>query len=100
MTMEIRQDASVPFDHPCLAGHFPGNPVVPGTVILENLSKAILNQWPGALVCEVINAKFLSPLKPGETVSMHLSRQAKAVHFDCKRAGDLIATGRLAVTFR
>ena len=27
-------------DHPSLAGHFPGNPIVPGVVILEEVVRA------------------------------------------------------------
>ena len=32
---------SIPFEHPALPGHFPGQPVVPGVVILEAVQTAI-----------------------------------------------------------
>lgn len=95
MTTEIQQDKVVPVDHPCLEGHFPGNPVVPGTLILEHIVETISDEWPAARISKIVAAKFLSPLKPGEPYSMRISQQPGAVHFECSQNGLLIATGRL-----
>ena len=63
----------VPVDHPAFAGHFPGHPILPGVVLLD---RAIL---PGPGACAdghadgagwtVSQAKFLSPVGPGEELS-------------------------------
>lgn len=66
----------VPADHPAFAGHFPGNPIVPGVVLLDHalqlLSTAVNQPVPHIKLSSV---KFLSPVTPGETVSFSL--QAK-----------------------
>ena len=52
-------------DHPSLAGHFPGNPVVPGVVLLD----AIMVNLERSTGCRVVclqQVKFLSMLQPGE----------------------------------
>lgn len=57
----------VPVDHPVFAGHFPGQPIVPGVVLLD---RAILfgEMLLGKKVAswQVGNAKFLSPVLPGK----------------------------------
>ena len=37
---------SVPAQHPSLAGHFPGNPIVPGVVLLDEVIAAA-EAWLG-----------------------------------------------------
>lgn len=69
--------------HPAIAGHFPGNPVVPGVVLLDH---AIL-QIGAALgqplaVTQVGTVKFLSPVHPGERVEV-----AHQLHGDDAGAG-------------
>ncbi len=58
----------VPADHPCAAGHFPGNPIIPGAVLLQAVVAAIALQHPGLICRKVGSAKFLHPVRPGESL--------------------------------
>jgi 3-hydroxymyristoyl/3-hydroxydecanoyl-(acyl carrier protein) dehydratase len=66
---------TVPAAHPAFAGHFPDRPIVPGVVLLD---QAILfaETWLGEPVAswQIGNAKFLSPVGPGETLVFVLHR--------------------------
>ena len=55
----------IPATHPAFAGHFPGNPIVPGVVLLDEATHA-LAMAHGLLgrCCEVKSVKFLSPVGP------------------------------------
>jgi len=62
MNFEVRR--TIGADHPSLLGHFPGAPVVPGVVILDEILAA-LTEWREDSHLTVIRAvKFLVPLKP------------------------------------
>lgn len=65
---------TVPADHPAFAGHFPGRPIVPGVVLLDRAIRCAdtLAGTPGTN-WQVANAKFLSPVGPGETLSFTLT---------------------------
>jgi 3-hydroxyacyl-[acyl-carrier-protein] dehydratase len=54
-------------DHPALAGHFPGNPIVPGVVILD----AVVRQAGGGVV-KLPAVKFHAPLRPGEEFEIRI----------------------------
>ena len=56
---------SVAAGHPSLAGHFPGNPVVPGVLLLDRVIGA-LHQSTGLSVTGLKQVKFVSTLLPGE----------------------------------
>ena len=66
----------VPFDEPYFAGHFPGEPVMPGVLIIEALAQtgavAILSQpeWKGktAYFAGINKAKFKQKVVPGDTL--------------------------------
>ena len=57
-------------DHPVFAGHFPGHPIVPGALLLAEGLQALSRAGALCGPCTVSNAKFLSPVKPGERVLM------------------------------
>lgn len=55
-------------DHPVFAGHFPGHPIVPGALLLAEGLQALARAGALCGPCTVSNAKFLSPVRPGERV--------------------------------
>jgi len=69
-------------DHPAFAGHFPSQPIVPGVVLLDLGLRAIAQHRgiDGDARCRVANAKFLSPVGPGEP--LRLAFEASAVTQD------------------
>lgn len=70
-SVNFLQALIVPEDHPAFAGHFPGHPVVPGVVLLDLALRAVENQLATAAnQRELISAKFLSPLIPGEPLTI------------------------------
>jgi 3-hydroxymyristoyl/3-hydroxydecanoyl-(acyl carrier protein) dehydratase len=58
---------SIAADHPCLVGHFPGHPVVPGVLLLEQAVAAIEAVQGPLQVLRLPQVKFMRPLLPGES---------------------------------
>lgn len=87
---------SVSPGHPALAGHFPGNPIVPGVLLLDHIIHLAESGSGGARVSAVPVAKFLRPLLPGRACRVTFARQREGrIRFDCYSEGELIATGEL-----
>ena len=57
-------------DHPAAAGHFPGNPIIPGAVLLAEIIDAIAPEHPGLICRQIGAAKFLHPVRPGDVLSI------------------------------
>ncbi|MDQ0009030.1 3-hydroxymyristoyl/3-hydroxydecanoyl-(acyl carrier protein) dehydratase [Luteibacter jiangsuensis] len=85
----LRFDAA----HPSFAGHFPGRPIVAGVLLLEAVATA-LREWRGLAVRQVIDAKFLAPLLPGEDAEIELvAVDAARFRFTIRRAAEILARG-------
>lgn len=81
-------------DHPALPGHFPGNPLVPGVVLLERVAAAC-RQWRGARM-EGFDAKFVQPLLPGQDATIALHEEGTRLRFEVTRTdGEVLARGML-----
>lgn len=94
----------VPPDHPAFAGHFPGAPIVPGVLLLDAavhaLQQAHTPQAAGpaaARTCEISSAKFLSPVGPGETLTISCRPGAGGTHFEIHSGARKVATGTLVL---
>ena len=81
-------------DHPAFAGHFPGQPLLPGVSLLAHVLEAALANPQFAQrvghAPRLLSAKFLAPVRPGDRIEIRL---------DDPRAGGN-ATGRLAFEVR
>ena len=81
--------------HPALAGHFPGNPIVPGVVLLHRVCRAA-SEACGVVVTEIPVVKFLAPLRPGELFDIALDRTSgDCCAFRVTRGETLIASGQV-----
>lgn len=80
--------------HPSLPGHFPGQPIVPGVVLLD-LVLQHAERWLGrTLVATALpQAKFTSPLLPEQDAQLRLSLQGEELRFAISRDGAAIAQG-------
>lgn len=83
---------TVPAEHPSLPGHFPGRPLVPGVLLLEQVADA-LQQWRGQRLARVREAKFVRPLGPAQTASLQLTQSGTTVRFEIRRGDTLLARG-------
>ena len=89
-----------PADHPAALGHFPGNPVIPGAVLLDETLRAIESGLGTGLSClRITSAKFLAPVRPGDRVVIEFDRSgAGAIRFTCLRGGQPVLKGEVACT--
>lgn len=81
-------------DHPACAGHFPGNPIVPGAWLLAEVVREIaaaVAHAPTALTIK--SAKFFRPVRPGDSVEIAYSVSGQQIRFECAVSGAKVMTG-------
>ncbi len=88
-SLEVRFAA----DHPTAAGHFPGNPIIPGAVLLDEVLQAVASA--GGNWTAIRSAKFLQPVRPGEAVLIRWEQGSDGqARFECR----VLDPERLALT--
>jgi 3-hydroxyacyl-[acyl-carrier-protein] dehydratase len=98
--MKAQTSLNIPADHPAFAGHFPGTPIVPGVVLLDEALHAIATKAGISPTGWHINSvKFLSPLKPGESaVIEHETQENGSVRFDIISGTRKIVSGSVDIS--
>ncbi len=77
-------------DHPTGAGHFPGNPIIPGALLLDRAVRGIAEaRGKTGMDCAIRSAKFLHPVRPGQSV---------AIAWQLQPSGAIAFTGRIEDT--
>jgi 3-hydroxyacyl-[acyl-carrier-protein] dehydratase len=87
-------------EHPAGAGHFPGNPIIPGALLLAeavHLVETGLGMRPGS--CTIKSAKFFHPVRPGNTVEVEYAVSAtREIRFQCAVDSTKVLTGVMDAT--
>lgn len=84
-------------DHPAAQGHFPGNPVIPGAVLLSETLRAIETSLGVKLSpCRVRFAKFFRPARPGDRVLVTFSAYDEGgIRFGCTVGENTVLAGEV-----
>lgn len=106
--VEIRGDESgigvknVTFNEPHFQGHFPGNPVMPGVLMIEGMAQTagvmcvLASQRKRAKLVyfmTIDKAKFRKPVVPGDVVRYHMRKLRQRGQI-WKYSGEAIVDGR------
>lgn len=86
---------TVPVDHPALPGHFPGQPIVPGVVVLDRVIDAIEASHGSLPPLRLPQVKFLHPLLPGQAAQVCLEGQAPRWRFRVLHGDTVLASGEV-----
>ena len=71
----FRARFDIPLNHPCFPGHFPGQPILPGVLLLERVMSLAQTSLAQPLnECSVYNVKFLAAVVPGDALDVQLAR--------------------------
>jgi 3-hydroxymyristoyl/3-hydroxydecanoyl-(acyl carrier protein) dehydratase len=90
----IAASFTIPVDHPALPGHFPGNPLVPGVLLLAQVLHVLeaAGEMPARLR-NLKHVKFIEPLLPGQNAVVTCSHSDTALSFSVTRGDRTIAKG-------
>lgn len=107
----IKGFKNVSFNEPFFAGHFPGNPIMPGVLIIEAMAQLggvlayrMQEQQPaGNFLYYLVGAdktRFKRPVRPGDRLDMEatiMNQHRFMMKFDCKAFvdGQLVCTSEL-----
>ena len=90
---------TIPHDHPCLPGHFPGQPIVPGVLVLDHVLAAIEARHGALGALRMPQVKFAQPLLPGEEARIELEPPLDVApprwRFRVLRGDALLASGEV-----
>lgn len=74
-------------EHPTAPGHFPGNPIIPGAVLLDEVLHAIARDCDGGRTI-IRAAKFLEPVRPGDVLLIRWQPSAQGeIRLECRLLG-------------
>ncbi|MDQ2962985.1 MAG: hypothetical protein M3R31_07485 [Pseudomonadota bacterium] len=96
MSSSAETQLAIAVDHPAFAGHFPGSPVVPGVVLLDE-AMFVIAAATGRAHHRIAWVKFLHPVRPGQALIVRHDIEASgAIRFEITAGVDRMVTGSLS----
>ena len=99
---------NVTINEPHFQGHFPGNPVFPGVLMIEGMAQtagvlciaATGSKVKSVFFLTIDKAKFRKPVRPGDTIEYHMNRitRRKSMWWyrgEAKVAGEIVAEAQV-----
>lgn len=92
----IERVVTIPADHPSLPGHFPGRPIVPAVVILDEVRSLIAETTSSGHPSAIDYCKFQDFVLPDRPFRVALEVAGETVGFSClaDEDGRMLAKGR------
>jgi 3-hydroxyacyl-[acyl-carrier-protein] dehydratase len=104
---------NVTANEPQFMGHFPGNPIMPGVLLVEGMAQtagAICARLQGTgaklvYFMTIDNARFRKPVIPGDRVEYHVTKQKQRgniwkFHCEAKVEGQIVAEADIGAMLR
>jgi 3-hydroxyacyl-[acyl-carrier-protein] dehydratase len=87
----------IPAQHPAADGHFPGNPIIPGAVLLSDTLRAIAQSAVIHITpCHIKSAKFFRPVRPGDRVLIEFTQNSPGeIKFTSMVDGKIVLAGQV-----
>ncbi|MEA2906595.1 MAG: 3-hydroxyacyl-[acyl-carrier-protein] dehydratase [Alphaproteobacteria bacterium] len=96
---------NVTANEPQFMGHFPGNPVFPGVLMIEGMAQTAgvmcimaqaMGETKSVFFLTIDKAKFRKPVTPGDTIEYHMTKKARKrnmwwFHGEARVAGQVVA---------
>jgi acyl-coenzyme A synthetase/AMP-(fatty) acid ligase len=94
-------DLHIAADHPAFEGHFPGLPLVPGAVLLDEIVRTIVAAHGlSSRQCTIPSAKFKRIVRPGDALTLAFEFTGPAaIHFELTANAELAAEGTLRLPY-
>jgi 3-hydroxymyristoyl/3-hydroxydecanoyl-(acyl carrier protein) dehydratase len=94
----VSANFTIPLDHPALPGHFPGNPVVPGVVILDQVIRELATVGvPAPRLRRLQQVKFIEPLLPDQEATLTAEVGDTLLSFSVSQRGRTITKGAFVI---
>ena len=90
-------DIHIAPDHPAFAGHFPGQPLLPGVSLLAEVLEVVMREPTLSArvgpAPRIGVAKFLAPVRPGAMLTLRFDDGPGALRFEVLLGERLAASG-------